>query len=110
MPAIRVTASGFADAVASRAIGPPAGQPEQIAVALWSEEAAADAVKNVQVLVSRLRRTLGSRERVDLTPAGYRLRVGLGELDYRLHEALARVHAAAGRERPAVLLLDDLHW
>jgi DNA-binding SARP family transcriptional activator len=29
---------------------------------------------------------------------------------YRLHEALARVIAAAGRERPAALLLDDLHW
>ena len=29
---------------------------------------------------------------------------------YRLHEALARVLADAGRERPVALLLDDLHW
>src|SRR3954449_7074546 len=54
---------------------------ERLAVALWGEDAPAGAVKTVQVHVSRLRKALGDPEAVSTTPAGYRLRVGPGELD-----------------------------
>src|SRR3954454_17758159 len=54
---------------------------ERLALALWGEEAPADATRTVQVYVSRLRKALGNPEALATTPAGYRLRVRPGELD-----------------------------
>jgi predicted ATPase/DNA-binding SARP family transcriptional activator len=54
---------------------------ERVAVALWGEDAAADAVKTVRVHVSRIRAALGDPDVLVTTPAGYRLCVGEGELD-----------------------------
>ena len=54
---------------------------ERLALALWGEEAPADATRTVQVYVSRLRKALGDPEAIATTPAGYRLRVRPGELD-----------------------------
>src|SRR3954452_6819214 len=61
-----------------------AGRPvsaERIAVALWGEDAPADAAKTVQVHVSRLRRALGGDGVVVTTSAGYAIHPGPGELD-----------------------------
>src|SRR5262245_13068285 len=54
---------------------------ERVAVALWGEDAPADAVKTVRVHVSRIRAALGDPDVLVTTPAGYRLRVDAGELD-----------------------------
>jgi len=54
---------------------------ERVAVALWGEEAAADAIKTVRVHVSRIRAALGDPDVLVTTPAGYRLHVAAGELD-----------------------------
>jgi WD40 repeat protein/DNA-binding SARP family transcriptional activator len=54
---------------------------ERLAVALWGDDVPPGAIKTVQVHVSRLRKALGDGEIVETTPAGYRLRVGPGELD-----------------------------
>src|SRR4051794_26385969 len=62
---------------------------ERLALALWGEEAPATATRTVQVHVSRLRKALGDGEVVTTTPAGYRLRVGPGELDAARFDALA---------------------
>ena len=51
---------------------------ERLAVALWGEDAPADATRTVQVYVSRLRKALGDPELIATTPAGYRLRVRPG--------------------------------
>ena len=71
-----------------------ANQPvsaERLAVALWGEDAAGDAVKTVRVHVSRIRTSLGDPEALVTEPAGYRLRVGPGELDAdRFEELLER--------------------
>src|SRR4051794_20110695 len=64
-------------------------RPGQLAVALWGEDVSEDALKNVPMHVSRLRRTLGSRERVQYTAAGYRLRVEPGELDSERFQRLS---------------------
>jgi DNA-binding SARP family transcriptional activator len=54
---------------------------ERLALALWGDEAASGAVKNVQVHVSRLRKALGEEAVLTTTPVGYRLRVRKGESD-----------------------------
>ena len=54
---------------------------DRLALALWGEEAPADATRTVQVYVSRLRRALGEPGAIATTAAGYRLRVRPGELD-----------------------------
>ena len=61
---------------------------ERLAVALWGEEAATDAIKTVRVHVSRIRAALGDPEALVTTQAGYRLRVAAGELDADRFEAL----------------------
>src|SRR4051795_724573 len=61
-----------------------AGRPvsaERIAVALWGEDAPADAAKTVQVHVSRLRRALGEPDVLVTTSAGSAIRPRPGELD-----------------------------
>src|SRR5262249_9040671 len=54
---------------------------EQIARALWGEDAPMGSVKTVHVHVSRLRKALGDPELLRTTAAGYCLRVRPGELD-----------------------------
>src|SRR4051794_8850256 len=71
---------------------------ERLALALWGEEAPADATRTVQVYVSRLRKALGNPEALATTPAGYRLRVCPGELDA---ERFERGVEAGGRARAA---------
>ena len=61
---------------------------ERLAVALWGEDAATDAIKTVRVHVSRIRAALGDPEALVTTQAGYQLRVGAGELDADRFEAL----------------------
>ena len=61
---------------------------ERLAIALWGEDAPANAAKTVQVYVSRLRKALDDPEIVATTPAGYRLRVDADELDAERFERL----------------------
>ena len=85
---------------------------ERLALALWGEDAPADATRTVQVYVSRLRTALGEPEAIATTPAGYRLRVRPGELDAerfaRGVEAGRRALAAGQPERAAALLREAL--
>src|SRR3954454_7424241 len=60
---------------------------ERLALALWGEEAPANAVKTIQVHVYRLRKALGDNV-LDTSPGGYRLRVGAGELDAQRFDRL----------------------
>src|SRR3954471_9280876 len=81
---------------------------DRLALALWGQEAPAGAAKAVQVHVSRLRQALGDAGVVETTPAGYRLRVGPGELDAERFErgvAAGRRALAAGRAEEAAALL-----
>jgi WD40 repeat protein/DNA-binding SARP family transcriptional activator/energy-coupling factor transporter ATP-binding protein EcfA2 len=85
---------------------------EQMAIALWGEDAPESAVKTVQVHVSRLRKALGDGDVVATTPGGYCLRVRPGELDVERFERLVedgRHALAAGQpERAAALLRQAL--
>jgi predicted ATPase/DNA-binding SARP family transcriptional activator len=74
---------------------------ERLAHGLWGEDAPAGAVRTVQVYVSRLRRALGDDELVVTTPAGYRLRVGPGELDAERFEQLVEDGRRALADRRA---------
>ena len=94
-----------------------AGRPvsaERLALALWGEQAPPEAVKTVQVHVSRLRKALGLSCVLETTPAGYRLAVDPGDVDVHRFEfqvaagrealAAGRADAAAGRLREALAL------
>ena len=59
---------------------------DRIVDELWGDAAPENAAKSVHVYVSRLRKALGA-ERVETTPAGYRLVVKAGELDVHRFEA-----------------------
>ena len=63
---------------------------ERLAVALWGEDAGADAIKTIRVHVSRTRTALPDPDVLVTEPSGYRLRVGAGELDADRFEALLR--------------------
>jgi WD40 repeat protein/DNA-binding SARP family transcriptional activator len=68
-----------------------ANQPvsaDRLALALWGDDAPANAVKTVQVHVSRLRKALGDVAAIETSVAGYRLRVGPDELDADRFERL----------------------
>jgi DNA-binding SARP family transcriptional activator len=83
---------------------------EQLALALWGEEAPAGATKTVQVHVSRLRKALGDTELLVTTPAGYELRLQPGQLDAERFEqqlAAGRAELAAGRPEPAAAILEE---
>jgi predicted ATPase/DNA-binding SARP family transcriptional activator len=90
-----------------------ANQPvsaERLAAAVWGEDVPPSAVKTVQVYVARLRKALGDPDVLVATPAGYRLRVGEGELDAQRFErevAGAREALAAGRGEQAAATLRD---
>lgn len=85
---------------------------ERLALGLWGEDAPRNAVKTVQVHVSRLRKALGDADRISTTPAGYRLRVGPSELDAERFELLVedgrRALAADQAEHAATVLADAL--
>ena len=75
---------------------------ERLAVALWGEDAAVEAVKTIRVHVSRIRAALGDPDALTTVPAGYRLRVGAGELDAdRFEELLERGRRALADGAPA---------
>ena len=86
---------------------------ERLAVALWGEEAPANAVKTIQVHISRLRKALGDGESLATTPGGYRLQVGPGELDAerfdRLVEDGRRALAGGHAEQAAAVLREALN-
>jgi DNA-binding SARP family transcriptional activator len=90
-----------------------ANQPvsaEQLAVALWGEEAPAGAVNTVQVHVSRLRKALGDTGVLVTRPSGYELRLEVDQLDsHRFEERLAegRSELAAGRVTRAAAILEE---
>lgn len=70
---------------------------ERLALALWGEDVPGSAVRTVQVHVSRLRKAIGDPDVIATTPAGYRLRVGAGELDAERFERLVdQGHMALG--------------
>jgi DNA-binding SARP family transcriptional activator/WD40 repeat protein len=74
---------------------------EQLAVALWGDDAPPGAIKTVQVHVSRLRKALGDSGMVQTTPAGYTLRVLPGELDAeRFDELVDAGRRALADEEP----------
>src|SRR3954452_717554 len=74
---------------------------ERLAVALWGEDAAAEAVKTVRVHVSRIRAALGDPDVLVTEPAGYRLRVGAGEIDAdRFEDLLERGRRALADGAP----------
>jgi len=85
---------------------------EHLARALWGEDAPHHAAKTVPVYVSRLRRALGDATLIVTTKAGYRLRVGPGELDAELFgNALdegRRALADGDPQRAATLLREAL--
>jgi predicted ATPase/DNA-binding SARP family transcriptional activator len=83
---------------------------ERLALALWGEDAPADAIKTVQVHMSRLRKALGDPDRVVTTSSGYRLRVEPDDLDAERFERLiaaGRRELAAGRAGEAASLLRE---
>ena len=61
---------------------------ERLAAALWGEEAAAGTGRTLQVYVSRLRNSLGERDRLVMRPAGYLLNVHADELDAERFERM----------------------
>src|SRR3954454_15592385 len=74
---------------------------DRLAVALWGEDAAAEAVKTVRVHVSRIRAALGDPDVLVTEPAGYRLRVGAGEIDAdRFEDLLERGRRALADGAP----------
>jgi DNA-binding SARP family transcriptional activator len=83
---------------------------EQLALALWGDEAPAGAAKTVQVHVSRLRKALDDTDLLVTTPSGYELRLEPGQLDAdRFEQRLAegRAELAAGRAQPAAAILEE---
>src|SRR3954468_22519180 len=94
-----------------------ANQPvsvERLTGALWGEDAPAGSGRTLQVYVSRLRKALGERERLVISPAGYLLRVLPGELDAECFErgvaegcealAAGQLEGAASQLREALAL------
>ncbi|WP_158621417.1 AfsR/SARP family transcriptional regulator [Streptomyces triticirhizae] len=80
-----------------------AGRPvpgETLAEALWGEGADARGRQRLQLQVHRLRRRLGEDDRLAWEPAGYRLRLDVGELDAERFEALVGEGLAAADEDP----------
>jgi predicted ATPase/DNA-binding SARP family transcriptional activator len=61
---------------------------QRLAMGLWGDDVAGDAVRTVQVHVSRLRKALGSSAKLESTLGGYMLHVGSGELDLWRFEEL----------------------
>src|SRR3954449_2611341 len=82
----------------------------RLTCALWGEDAPTAAGRTLQVYVSRLRKALGERDRLVISPAGYLVRVLPDELDAerfecRVAEGLEAL--AAGELERAVSVLGD---
>jgi predicted ATPase/DNA-binding SARP family transcriptional activator len=84
---------------------------EHAAEALWPHAAPAEALRSLQVTVSRLRRSLGEAgSALETAAAGYRLAVEPDAIDARRFETLvteAQAARVAGDARTARRLLDD---
>src|SRR5688500_16016811 len=87
----------------------PRGVGAEIAAeALWPRAAPTDAMRNLQVTVSRLRRSLGAAgSALETVAAGYRLAVEADAIDARRFEALVEAAGAARDAAAARRLLDD---
>jgi DNA-binding SARP family transcriptional activator len=73
---------------------------ENLAIALWGDDAPHDRVNAVHVNVSRLRKSLeGDGHVLETTSAGYRLRVAAEELDASVFARLVEEAVAAKPER-----------
>ncbi|MEU0567428.1 BTAD domain-containing putative transcriptional regulator [Nonomuraea sp. NPDC005983] len=80
---------------------------DRLLALIWGEQPPRTAITRLQVYVHELRALLG-KDRIRRLGAGYRIRVGEGELDLELferHRTAARAHAEAGRHDDAVLRL-----
>ncbi|MER6948233.1 BTAD domain-containing putative transcriptional regulator [Nonomuraea sp. NPDC000554] len=80
---------------------------DRLLALIWGEQPPRTAITRLQVYVHELRALLG-KDRIRRLGAGYRIRVGEGELDLELferHRTAARAHAEAGRHADAVLRL-----
>ncbi|MET0810559.1 MAG: BTAD domain-containing putative transcriptional regulator, partial [Thermoleophilaceae bacterium] len=90
---------------------PRAVSAEAAAEALWPDSSPPDAMRSLQVTVSRLRRSLGAGgAAVETVTTGYRLAVAEEAIDARRFEALlARARTAAEQGHPAAArhTLDD---
>jgi DNA-binding SARP family transcriptional activator len=76
--------------------------------ALWGEQPPASAANALQGHVSALRKLLGP-SRIETSPAGYRLRLGAGELDLdRFERLLTASRTAPSRERRSALVSEAL--
>jgi DNA-binding SARP family transcriptional activator len=83
---------------------------ERLAAVMWGDDAPPGAIKTVQVPTSRLRKALEDGAIVETTPGGYRLRVGLRELDAGRFDGLVgtdRQALADGEPELASLLLRE---
>jgi DNA-binding winged helix-turn-helix (wHTH) protein len=84
---------------------------ESAAEALWPRAAPAEAMRSLQVTVSRLRRSLGSAgSALETVPSGYRLAVEADAIDARRFETLINAAQAArlgGDAAAARRLLDE---
>ena len=83
---------------------------EQLALALWGEDAPASTRKRVQGHVSRLRKAFSDPDLIVTSRAGYRLRVREGELDAERFETLVaegRQALAAGEADQAGAVLRE---
>ena len=75
---------------------------DRIVDELWSGAPPENARKSVHIYVSRLRKSLGA-DRIETTPAGYRLRTERDEVDIDRFEGLAAEgRSALERDDPAV--------
>jgi DNA-binding SARP family transcriptional activator len=83
---------------------------EQLALALWGEEATVGAVKTIHVHVSRLRKALRHTGVLVTTPAGYELQLEPEQLDahrFERHLADGRRELAAGRAQRAAAAFEE---
>lgn len=70
---------------------------------LWGESVDARAGARLQLLVHRLRGALGHADRIEFGPLGYRLRIGIAELDADRFDTLARELADTGPDPMAAV-------
>jgi DNA-binding SARP family transcriptional activator len=82
---------------------------EQLATALWGEEAPAGAVNTVQVNISRVRKALGGADVLATTPGGYELRADAEEVDaLRFERRVAQARAEPDEARRLEILEEAL--
>ena len=77
---------------------------DQLALALWGEDAPAGAGNTVQVHISRLRKALGNTDALATTPGGYRLTLDPDDLDaLRFDRLVAEARGQSAADAAATL-------